>query len=74
MHKTLNKRKLAKKGIETKKQIDVYIGIQWKNLPDVDKEKYNRLAERDRDRYEEEVKAMNKGKHFMPIELDSSSD
>ena len=52
MAKKLNKVALGKKGLKDNKQIQNYIGLTWKNLPDLDKDKYRNLAQRDKERYD----------------------
>lgn len=52
MAKKLNKVALGKKGLKDNKQIQKFIGVKWKNLPDLDKDKYRNLAQRDKERYD----------------------
>ena len=61
MRDKVNK-KLIKKSKDSKvsmADVSKELGALWKNLPDKDKNPYEKLAEKDRDRYKDEMDAYN---------------
>ncbi|XP_068701386.1 high mobility group protein B3-like [Montipora foliosa] len=51
---------------EPTKEIAKMLGEMWRNMNDQDKEHYIKLAQRDKERYDEEMKAFMKGDYVVP--------
>ena len=51
---------------EPTKEIAKMLGEMWRNMNDQDKEHYIKLAQRDKERYDEEMTAFMKGDYVVP--------